>query len=231
MENDLSWVGSAGHHLHLPYSYSCSNGATLAITALSFHQHPHHHRIPLPSKTSTHPLEAMLVLNANKSSPIESHCYHYSRFSGEILSSPHVKAVDSSFEHNGGGGRQGIRVARPLFLFQSEREPLPPPPILGGRSHMNSAKFWDSWTPLSLSHSRNLSVLVSRFGHPFSLPLSEDVICEWPLASFLSSSSIYPLSISSQSAPPSFSSHCFVVFVAIIVIHHLFLPSQKSLAE
>ena len=33
---------------------------------------------------------------------------------------------------------------------------------------MTSTKFWDFWTPslLSLSHSRNLSVLSSRFGQP-----------------------------------------------------------------
>ena len=93
---------------------------------LSSNQRPLHQRIPLPSKRyhccSTHPLRAMLVLNANKSSPIESHCYHYSRFSGEILSSHHVRAVEAPPPST---MVEGIRVARPLFLFQSESEPLP----------------------------------------------------------------------------------------------------------
>ena len=49
---------------------------------------------------------------------------------------------------------------------------------LRGDTKMTFAKFLDFWTPppLSLSHSRNLSVLSSRFDQPPSLPLSADVI-------------------------------------------------------
>ena len=45
---------------------------------------------------------------------------------------------------------------------------------------MTSAKIWDFWTPLSLSHSRNLSVLLSAY-EPAPSSLSADVICEQPL--------------------------------------------------
>ena len=48
-----------------------------------------------------------------------------------------------------------------------------------GDSYMTSAKFLDfldPLPPLSLSHSSNLSVLLSHFDQPPSLPLSADVI-------------------------------------------------------
>ena len=169
------------------YCTSCSNGATLALLPPTSPSSTHLASFKeVPLLTSTHPFEAILVLHANKSSPIESHCYHYSRFSSEILSSHHVKAVDSTTEHNGGGR---IRVARAPIILVSIRE--------GGSPFLLLPS-------LLLFSPHHLSI------HPSTLHL---------------------ISVSQRLS----HSLCFVVFVAIIVIHHpslpFFLPPQKSLAE
>ena len=82
------------------------------------------------------------------------------------------------------------------------------PRLTKGPFTFNVCKNLGFWTPslMSMSHSRNLSVLLSTF-EPTSYPLSADVISEWPQMSI-----VFPLADRRrETCPQSLKSQCVKV--------------------
>ena len=152
--------------------------ARMGPLSLSFHQLPHHQRISLPSKRyhslpqpihlrqyscfmpTNHPRSSLIVITTRD---------FRVRFCLRTTLKQWTAAASTMVV-------EGIRVARPLFLFQSEREPLPPfllPSLLLFSPHHLSIHP-STVHLISVSASLSLSLLCCfrrHHRHPSSLSL------------------------------------------------------------